>query len=85
MLPVGVEKEHWAEMDYDYPFYKSHHCMKNVRIWSFSGPYFPAFGMYTERYGLSLRIKSKCGKIQTRKTPNLKNTVPFSKSSCSQL
>ena len=27
------------------------HCMKSVRIWSFSGPYFPAFGLNTERYG----------------------------------
>ena len=33
----------------------------------FSGPYFPAFGLNTERYGLSLRIQSECGKIRTRK------------------
>ena len=33
----------------------------------FSGPYFPAFGLNTERYELSLRIRSKCGKIRTRK------------------
>ena len=30
-----------------------------------SGPYFPAFGLNTERYA-SLRIQSKCGKIRTR-------------------
>ena len=30
-----------------------------------SGPYFPAFGLNTERY-VSLRIKYKCGKIRTR-------------------
>ena len=47
------------------------HCVKCVRIRSFSGPYFPAFGLSTEIYGVSLRIKSKCGKKQTRKTPNL--------------
>ena len=35
---------------------------KSVRIRSFSGPYFPAFG--------SLLIQSKCRKIRTRKTPN---------------
>ena len=40
------------------------------RIWSFSGPYFPAFGLNTEIYGVNLRIHSECGKIQTRKTPN---------------
>ena len=45
-------------------------CVKNVRIRSFSGPYFPSFGLNTERYRVSLRIQSKCGKMQTRKTPN---------------
>ena len=33
----------------------------------FSGPYFPAFGLNTERYEVFLRIQSKCGKIRTRK------------------
>ena len=33
----------------------------------FSGPYFPAFRVITERYGVSLRIQSECGKIRTRK------------------
>ena len=33
----------------------------------FSGPYFPAFGLNTERYSVSLRIQSECGKIRTRK------------------
>ena len=31
-----------------------------------SGPYFPAFGLNTERYEVSLRIQSECGKIWTR-------------------
>ena len=31
-----------------------------------SGPYFPAFGLNTERYEVSLRIQSECGKIRTR-------------------
>ena len=44
--------------------------MKSVRIRSFSGPYFPAFGLNTERYNVSLRIQSKRRKIRTRKTPN---------------
>ena len=30
------------------------HCLKSVRIRSFSGPYFPAFGLNTERYSVSL-------------------------------
>ena len=29
--------------------YASCHCVKSVGIRSFSGPYFPAFGMNTER------------------------------------
>ena len=44
--------------------------VKSVRIWSYSGPYFPTFGLNTERYSISLRIQSECGKIKTRKTPN---------------
>ena len=44
--------------------------MKSVRIRSYSGPYFPAFGLNTERYSVSLHIQSKCGKIRTRITPN---------------
>ena len=45
--------------------------MKNVGIWSFSGPYFPAFGLYGEIRSISLGIQSECGKIGTRKTPNM--------------
>ena len=46
------------------------HCVKSIRIRSFSGPYFPAFGLNAERYSVSLRIYSECGEIRTRKTPN---------------
>ena len=46
------------------------HCATSVRIWSFSSPYFPEFGLNTKRYAVSLRIQSKCGKIRTRKTSN---------------
>ena len=46
------------------------HCVKSVHIRSYSGPYFPTFGLNTDRYGVSLRIQSKCGKIRTRITPN---------------
>ena len=44
--------------------------VKNVRIRSYSSLYFPTFGLNTERYGVSLRIQSKSGKMQTRITPN---------------
>ena len=41
------------------------------------GPYFPAFGLNTERNFASLRIQSECGKIQTR------NNSVFEHFSCS--
>ena len=45
--------------------------MKRVRIRSYSGLYFPTFGLNTERYSLSLRFQSECGKIRIRITPNM--------------
>ena len=49
------------------------HCVKNVRIRSYSGPHFPAFGLNTDRYRVSFRVQSKCGKMRTRITPNTDN------------
>ena len=46
------------------PLSENDHCVKSVRIRSFLGPYFPLFGQNTQL------IQSKCGKMQTRKTPN---------------
>ena len=45
--------------------------VKIVPLRSYSGPYFPTFGLNTERYGVSLCILSECGKIRTRITPNM--------------
>ena len=45
-------------------------CVKNVRIRSYSGPHFPAFGLNTERYGVSPRNQFECGKRRTKITPN---------------
>ena len=63
--------------DFDYliadqqcDFFVESSDVKSVRIRSFCGPHFPAFGLNTERYRVSLRIQSKCGKIRTRKTLN---------------
>ena len=44
--------------------------MKSVCIQNYPGPYFAAFGLSRERYEVSLRIQSKCGKIRTKITPN---------------
>ena len=47
-----------------------YHSVKIVRIWRYSGMHFPTFGLNTERYRVSLRIQSECGKMRTRITPN---------------
>ena len=36
-----------------------------------SGPYFPAFGLNTERYEVSLRIQTECEKYGPETTPYL--------------
>ena len=51
-------------------FLRKLHCVKSVRIRSYSGLHFPCIGLNTERYRVSLCIQSKCGKIWTRITPN---------------
>ena len=43
---------------------------KKCQFRSYSGQHFPAFGLSTERYRVSLRIQSECGKMRTRITPN---------------
>ena len=45
----------------------------------FSVPYFPAFGLNTERYEVSLCIQSECGKIRTTKISVFRH---FSRSVC---
>ena len=49
---------------------KKGHCVKSVRIRSFSGQYFPAFRLNTEGYGVPLRIQLECGKMRAIITPN---------------
>ena len=59
-------------------------CVKSVLIWSYSGPHFPrillAFGLNTERYGISpysVRMRENVKKMWTRIIPN---TEGFSES-----
>ena len=56
---------------------KIHQCLLKIILgctaWKvskygvFSGPYFPVFGLNTERYSVSLHIQPECGSIRTRK------------------
>ena len=43
-------------------YYCFMHYVKSVRIRSFSGPYFPAFEVNTEKYSVSLHIHPDAGK-----------------------
>ena len=49
------------------------HCVKNGLIRSFSGPYFTPFGLNAEIQSISPHSvwMFECGKIWTRKTPNM--------------
>ena len=49
---------------------KNVQCLKSVCIWRFYGPYFPTFGLNTERYSVPLRLQCEWVEIQTRNTPN---------------
>ena len=57
--PGLLKREDFWNKGYD-------HCVKSVRIRSYSGLYFATFGLNTERSPYS----PKCGKIRTRITPN---------------
>ena len=46
------------------------HCVKRVRIRSYSGPHFPAFELNMERYSVSVLIQSERVKIRTIITVN---------------
>ena len=43
-----------------------YYCVNSVRIRSYSGPHFQAFGLNTERFSVSPRIQSKWTKMLTR-------------------
>ena len=47
------------------------HYVKSVRIRSFSGPQFPAFGLNTDIYYVNPRVQFECGEMRTIKTPNM--------------
>ena len=49
---------------------RNHLCLKSTCIQSYSGPYFPAFGLNTERYEVSRHIQFKYRKMRTRINSN---------------
>ena len=55
-----------TDFGYIFVLKRDEHCVKRVRIRSYSGSYFPAFGLNTERYRVSLRIQSVGGKMREK-------------------
>ena len=49
---------------------KYSHCVKSVRIRSYSGPHLTAFRLNTKKYRVSPCVQSEYGKMRTRITPN---------------
>ena len=73
-IPIGIKPKYDENfLQYLASYWLSHctHFVKSVHIRSYSGLHFPAFGLNTERYEVSLRIKSECGKMRTRITSNI--------------
>ena len=51
----------------NFPIHCSFHCVKSVQIRNFSGPYFPAFGLNTERfspYSVRMRVNTDQKKLR---------------------
>ena len=61
LLILPMLLQHWQIDKSNY------HCAKSVEIRSFSGPYFPAFGLNTKIYGVNFRIQSECRKYRQEK------------------
>ena len=51
-IALVTEKNFWL------PLYGKFHCLKSIRIRSYFGPYFPAFGLNNSEYGPVLRSVS---------------------------
>ena len=58
----NIDRSYLQSLNYNY--------VKSVRIRSFFGPFFPAFGLNTDRCGVYLRVLSEYGEIPTKITPN---------------
>ena len=67
---VTVHKNHITnaqklEIPYSNNTFGPSQCVKSVHIRKFFSPYFPAFGLNTERYRVSICGQFECGKIRT--------------------
>ena len=62
-------------LNYLFTKYRHIHCVKSVRSRSFSGPYFPAFGLNSEIYPYSVRVQENTNFYAVIKS--FKNTQQF--------
>ena len=53
------------------------HCVRRDRIQSYYDPHFPAFGLNTERYRVSLGIKSKYRKMRAMRENAYQNNSEY--------
>ena len=56
-VSIAIQWKIVSELIRDVVDEKPLHCLKTFRIQSYSGPYFPAFGLNTERYGVSAKCR----------------------------
>ena len=63
ILVINFTYVYWIDSE-------STHCVKRVQIRRFFGPYFPAFGLNTEKYSVSV-FSPNVGKYGQEKTPYL--------------
>ena len=59
-------------------------CPYSELFWSAFFPHFPAFGLNTGRYSVSLRIQSECGKVRKNTDQNNSEYGHFLRSVSSQ-
>ena len=59
----------WADMRCTKALHFVKKCPYSELFCSAFFPNFPAFGLNTERYGVSLRIQSECGKMREKYRP----------------
>ena len=51
-------------MSYYKNYFNNMHCVKDVCIWGYSGPYFPALGLNTPVFGLLMRAYNPNGIVR---------------------
>ena len=62
LILIKLFKIRYLNLDKALLFPRNQHCAKSVRIWSYSGPHFAAFGLNTKYFSVFSANVRKCGK-----------------------